>query len=206
MNDEIKIYKRKVLQNIKNEVRSGKKILDIGCGDCSDAVFFSDWGLNVYGMDIYTHENVKRVLGRRFIEGSILKIPFKDNFFDYVFSHDLFHHIDEANQSTKKHMQGLNEMKRVCKRGGKVLVLEANRYNPLFFPHMVLLKKHDHFIQSYFIKLNQRVFKNPKFIFFEAHVYPKHFYWFFMVYEKIMESVPILRYFLSYNLMIAKIE
>lgn len=205
MDDETKIYKRKVLRDIKNEIKSGKKILDVGCGDCSDDIFFTDWGLTVYGMDIYTHKNVKKVLGRKFIQGNILKIPFKTKSFDYVFSHVVFHHIDEVNQSTKRHIQGLNEMKRVCKKGGKVFILEANRYNPLFFPHMVLLKKHNHFTQPYFIKLNHQVFIKPKFIFLEEHVYPVYFYWLFKIYEKIMDQISFLRPLRAYNLMIANI-
>jgi len=207
MHDQVKEYRIKVLSHIKSELHNKRgKILDVGCGDCDDAAIFTNWGMSSYGIDVYRHKNAQKILGNKFKKGSILKIPFNDNFFDFVYAKDVLHHIDEKQQRFTKHIVGIKEMKRVCKTGGKVIVLEANRYNPLFYPHMVLLNKHNHFTQSYFNMLMRTVFLKPKFIFFEAHVYPKKLKAIFKAYEKIMESIPILRYFLSYNLMIARIE
>ncbi len=203
MDKQAKEYRKKVLGYIKKELKSKEgNFLDVGCGNCSEDIFFLKWGLDVYGVDIYQHENAKKILGNKFRKGSILDIPFKDNYFDYVYAHDVLHHVDEEKQRFAKHVAAIEEMKRVCKKGGTIFILEANRYNPLFYPHMVLLKKHNHFIQSYFKKLCKMVFKNPSFVFFEAHVYPKKFTSLFKMYEKTIELTPLLRPFIAYNMMI----
>lgn len=205
MDSEVKEYRKKVLSHIKNELDNKKgNLLDVGCGNCNNAVLFIERGLSVSGIDIYQHENAKKILGKNFRIGSILKIPYKDNFFDYVFANDVLHHIDEKEQSFIKHVEGLKEMLRVCKPEGKIIIIEANRYNPLFYLHMVLLNKHNHFTQSYFKKLAERVFLCPKFIFFEAHFYPKKLKYYFKLYEAIIESLPFLRQFIAYNVSIAK--
>lgn len=205
MDDEVKKFRKKVLIHIKNEFRNKKgKILDVGCGNCGDDVFFIEWGMSVYGIDVYQDKNAKKILGKNFKKGSILKIPFKNNSFDFVFAHDVLHHINEKEQKFTKHIEALREMKRVCKAGGKIIILEANRYNPLFYPHMVLLGKHNHFTQSYLRKLVETLYTKPKYFFFEAHFYPGKLERFFTLYEKIMESVPFLRPFIAYNLVIYK--
>ncbi len=207
MHDQVKEYRIKVLSHIKSELHNNRgRILDVGCGDCGDAAIFTNWGMSSYGIDVFRHKNAQKTHGNKFKKGSILKIPFNDNFFDFVYAKDILHHIDEKKQSLTKHIQGIKEMKRVCKTGGKVIVLEANRYNLLFYPHMVLINKHNHFMQSYFNMLMRTVFLKPKFIFFEAHIYPKKLKAIFKVYEKIMESLVFLRPFLAYNLSIAKKE
>lgn len=203
MDKQAKEYREKVLGYIKKELKNKKgKFLDIGCGNCSEDILFKKWGFDVYGIDIYQHKNAQKILGNKFKKGSILDIPFKDNYFDYVYAHDVLHHVDEEKQHANKHIAAIEEMKRVCKRKGTVFIIEANRYNLLFYPHMVLLNKHNHFIQSYFKKLCKMVFKNPSFVFFEAHVYPKKFKSVYRMYEKIIESTPLLRPFIAYNMMI----
>jgi len=205
MASEINEFRTKVLGIIKSEFKNKKgKLLDVGCGNCNNDVVFINLGMSVYGIDIYRHKNAQKILGDKFRKGSILKIPFKDNSFDFVYAKDVLHHIDEKEQKFIKHIQGLREMRRVCMPGGKILILEANRYNPLFYPHMVFLKKHNHFVQSYFEMLIKNVFVGPKFIFFEAHSYPKKLIKVFKIYEKVMESIPFLRPFLAYNLSITK--
>jgi len=192
-------YKKDIFEKLNVNFIAGNKILDLGCGDGSDAeIFLNEYKLDVYGTDIYEHEKIKKIKGLTFEKGGICKIPFKDSVFDYVFLHDVLHHIDEKGQRRSKHIAGLKELKRVCKKGGTIIIVEGNRYNPLFYPHMVKMLGHNHFKQSYFSKIVSFIFPNAKFKYFEAHLYPERFISFWKSYEYIMENI-IPKYFLSYN-------
>lgn len=198
-------YKNDIFNKIDVNFEKGKKLLDVGCGDGTDAeIFIQEFGLDVYGIDVYQHPNIENIKHLKFLKAGIYKIPFDNNSFDYVFLHDVLHHIDEKHQAYENHIKGLKELKRVCKKDGQIIILEANRYNPLFYPHMVLMKGHNHFTQKYFQKMVNDIFKNVEFRFFEAHLYPKNFLLVFKIYEKIIESIPLLRKFLSYNLAVIK--
>ncbi|MEK7173352.1 MAG: class I SAM-dependent methyltransferase [Patescibacteria group bacterium] len=198
-------YKSDIFEKMGLDLSMGKKLLDIGCGDGVDSeIFINEFGLDVYGMDIYEDQNIKNIKGLKFQKAGIHQIPFQDNAFDYVFLHDVLHHIDEKEQSSQKHISGLLELKRVCKVGGKVIILEGNRYNPLFYPHMVLMKKHNHFKQKYFQRIIKEVFDDVNFRSFEAHSYPRKFLNFFKIYERFMEKAHPLKRFLAYNLAVIK--
>lgn len=198
-------YKNDFFNKLSFNFEKGKKILDVGCGEGTDAkIFINDYRLDYYGIDVYEDENVKKQK-INFKIGSILEIPFGDNSFDYVFTHDVFHHIDEEGQSRNKHIKGLNELRRVCKNKGQIIIVEGNRYNPLFYPHMVKMKKHNHFVQSYFIKIVREAFKKDDicFKFFEAHLYPSRLIFLFKIYEYLMEHLSPKR-FLAYNAAIVR--
>lgn len=198
-------YKNDVFNKMAIGFEQGKSLLDVGCGDgTDDEIFIHELGLDVYGIDIYQDENIKNIKGLKFKKAGIFQIPFEDNTFDYVFLHDVLHHIDEKEQNYQKHISGLLELKRVCKTGGQVVILEGNRYNPLFYPHMVLMKKHNHFKQRYFQKIIKQVFEDVNFRFFEAHFYPKKLLPFFKIYERVIEKTPALKKFLAYNLAVIK--
>jgi len=198
-------YKNDIFEKMGLDLAKGKKLLDVGCGNGLDSqIFIDEFGLEVYGADIYQDENIKNIKGLNFCLGGIEKLPFPVDAFDYVFLHDVLHHIDEAKQSYQKHLEGLRELKRVCKNGGQIIILEGNRFNPLFYPHMVLLKKHNHFRQKYFQKIIKEVFDDVNFRSFEAHSYPKKFLPLFKIYERFMEKAHPLRKFLAYNLAVIK--
>ncbi len=195
-------YKKDLFCKLGFDFVRGKKILDIGCGDGSDAEIFANvMGLDVYGIDVYKNERIDKINGLKFKMAGVQNIPFEDGMFDYVFLHDVLHHVDEQHQSREQHRAGLLEIKRVTKAGGNVIVVEGNRYNPLFYPHMVKMCGHDHWRQSYFIKTINEVYENANFKFFECHFYPARYLWFWKIYEGLMERFSP-KCFLAYNVAI----
>lgn len=95
-------YKHDIFLKLNFNFIPDKKILDIGCGDGSDAnIFIKEYKLNTYGIDIYKHENVKKISQLKFKKAGIYSIPFNDSTFDYVFLHDVLHHIDEKNKAIR---------------------------------------------------------------------------------------------------------
>lgn len=198
-------YKNIIFQKLDFNFEVGKSLLDIGCGDGTDMEIFSkELGLDVHGMDVYEHPNIKN-LGIKFSMGSVLELPFENKSFDYVFLHDVLHHVDEENQSYEKHVQGLKEAKRVVKPGGHIIVVEGNRFNPLFYFHMVKMLGHEHFTQNYFKKIIKDSLDDPQFKFYEAHAYPFGPVSFWELYENIMDKI-IPEQFRAYNIAISKVE
>lgn len=194
-------YVKDIFTKLGVSFKKGSTILDVGCGDGIITVFFREmFGLKVYGIDIYKSLLLDPSI--KFKKGSIYKIPFNKNTFDYIFLKNIVHHVDEPRQRKDYLIKALLELKRVCKKNGKIIIIEANRYNPLFYPHMVIFGKHDHFRQSYFISLVNSVFPIAGFKFFEAHLYPfPPFIKVFKLYERLMEMFSP-RAFLAYNVAI----
>ena len=202
MSKVVNQYKSDIFSKLSFDFISGKKILDIGCEDCSDAqIFINEYELDTYGIDIYEHENIKNIKSLTFKKAGILNIPFRDNTFDYVLLHDVLHHIDEDHQDYAKHIVALKELKRVVKKEGYIIIVEGNRYNPLFYPHMVKMLGHNHFKQSYFKKIITEMFPSATFKYFEAHLYPSRYLKIWKIYEKVMESI-MPKSILAYNVSI----
>ena len=55
-----------------------------------------------------------------FVCGDALSLAFDSDVFDVVFCRDLLHHVDFARK------KALEEALRVCKSGGRMIVLESN--------------------------------------------------------------------------------
>jgi len=60
----------------------------------------------------------------RFVCGDALALPFASGAFDVVLCRDLLHHVQDR-------ASALRELRRVCRPGGRVLVIEPNGRNPL---------------------------------------------------------------------------
>lgn len=195
-------YKEDLFRKLDFKFESGKSLLDVGCGDGTDATIFSEkYGLNVSGMDVYKHDRIEELSYLNFKIGSALEIPFPDKSFDYVFLHDVLHHIDEDRQDREVHIPVLKELGRVLKDNGFIVIVEGNRYNPLFYPHLVLLENHQHFTQKYFINIIKDVYPNTSFKFFECHYYPKKLKFIWKIYDFLMDRFAP-RSILSYNVAI----
>mgnify|MGYP001593404415 FL=1 len=198
-------YKHDLFTKLNFPFLPKKKIIDIGCGGGSDAeIFINEYRLDTYGMDVYKHKNIKKIKGLKFKKSGIEKIPFPKETFDYAFAHDVLHHIDDGKLNSSKYTGALLKLARVVKKGGRIIIVEGNRYNPLFYPHMVLMKKHNHFRQSYFENLMKQVFKDVEFRYFEAHVYPPRFIRFWRLYDWLMDNF-CPKQFLAYNIAIVSV-
>lgn len=99
----------------------GKSCLDAGCGSGRYSVALRGMGakdvvgldLGVLGLkDARARVAQAGITGVSFSTGSVLKIPFKDDRFDFVMSNGVLHH-------TRDTLQGLREMRRVMRPGGE---------------------------------------------------------------------------------------
>ncbi len=195
-------WRLRLLQKARIELDNSQKVLDVGCGDGGDCAIFADECNEVIGIDIEPQSDWADIAKAnvRLLTADACHLPLPDNYFDIVFAKDALHHIEY-------HKKAIEEMKRVAKRGGKVLVLEANRYNPILYLHMTLLKKHQHFTQPYFKKLMQDSFGDASFLCVEAHVLPTvaiSALGLFNQVEDMLEHVPLVRNYLSYNIALAE--
>ncbi len=105
--------------------KQNSSFLDVGCGSGILIKYLLDInkGIKLCGLDI-TPKMVevakKKFINEKNVEitlGSAVKMPYKDNSFDYVTCASSFHHHPDPLQSAK-------EMVRVLKPGGKLLILD----------------------------------------------------------------------------------
>ena len=116
-----------------------------------------------------------------------------------VFEKYMLHHI-------KGYRKVLLEIRRVTRREGTVIIVEANRMNPILYLHMTLMKGHQHFTKQYLKTLLASTFKNVKITSIESHVYPTSsdsVLKFMRILEDLLNKAPF-KDLLSYNIVVAK--
>jgi len=106
--------------------KPGQVFLDVGCGQgLYTARISKTYGCRGVGLDAsaksiaYANRHFKNKK-LKFIKGEATNLPFPDNYFDQVLSFDMLEHIN-------KQKKGLEEMVRVLKKGGKLLIYTLNR-------------------------------------------------------------------------------
>jgi ubiquinone/menaquinone biosynthesis C-methylase UbiE len=72
--------------------------------------------------------------GAGFLQGNGVRLPFRENSFDLAFSVDVMHHI--AFEGLEYLRLALAEVHRVLRRGGKVVIYEANPLNLYWYYYM----------------------------------------------------------------------
>jgi SAM-dependent methyltransferase len=110
-------------------LRSGDKILEIGCGIGTAVFQLSEQGYDVTGTDISgeaINYGLKKYGGIRLEVQPAESLSYENNSFDVVLSFDLFEHI----AATDVH---LNEVRRVLRAGGHYLLQTPNRYSNAIF-------------------------------------------------------------------------
>ena len=150
--------------DLANNWKPGK-ILDLGCGNGRHLIPFTKKGFDCYGIDFSKNminnskESFKKNnLKATFKQGTLTKIPFKDNNFDYIICLASFHHLNKKEQSTS-----LKEIKRVLKPNGKLFIAVWNKWQPRFIfkskEQMIPWKVKDKTYQRYYYLFNIFEFK-----------------------------------------------
>jgi len=98
----------------------GKKILEIGCGEGDRTKLFYTVANQVIGVDIVNKVKKEHKNHFSFLLADGKKLPFQNEYFDAIVSFDVIEHIEDDKAVA-------NEMFRVCKRGGFLLLGTPNR-------------------------------------------------------------------------------
>ena len=106
------------VEKFLNSVEVGSIIGDIGCGNGKNMKYRMD--CENYGCD-FSEELVKICQndGLNVVNGDIQNIPFKENSFNYTLCIAVIHHLS----TLEKRKKAVDEIIRVTKKGGKILLL-----------------------------------------------------------------------------------
>ena len=114
------------------DIKPGETILDVGCGTGRLCSFVQDKHVDYIGVDISQKmlEVAKRDCAQgKFLQASMLRLPFTDHTFDRVFSIAALHHLATADER----LAALRESVRVLKPGGKLYLTVMGLWLPRYW-------------------------------------------------------------------------
>lgn len=120
-------------------VPSGSRVLDMGCGSGRVCRFFGEKKVDYVGIDLSEEELKlarKSCSGGKFMQGSMLDLPFEENLFDVVFMIASIQHL----LTEEQRMQALQESMRVLKPSG-ILNVTVKAFWQLRYRSLFLNKK-----------------------------------------------------------------
>lgn len=102
---------------VKNKIKQGSKVLDVGCGK---GRYINNLNCERYACDLYETPYLKNT---KFKIGSCLDLPYQDEYFDSVI-------CCEALDLTPFYENAINEMLRVIKKNGSLIIIEKEGLLP----------------------------------------------------------------------------
>jgi SAM-dependent methyltransferase len=121
------------------------RILDVGCGVGKSVMASVNAGFDAYGVDLPNLAPfwaAAKNPGDRFVEVNATRLPFADNYFDFIYSFGVIEHIGTLNgfgalapDYKQQRYQYAQEMLRVAKPGGRILVACPNKSFPIDIQH-----------------------------------------------------------------------
>jgi len=147
---------KKVLDLIENNIKVGNKVLDAGCGEGSQLIWLAKKhpDINFFGADIskigieMAQKKSQQLNNIIWQKADLEGIPFPENFFDLIYSQSTFEHIFNFKKA-------LQELKRILKPGGKLIIRVPNGNRTIGKPRMFF---------NYLFKKNKPIPRNPSFV------------------------------------------
>ncbi len=95
---------------------AGKKVLDLGVGDCEQLYVLHKQGAEAYGTEIRESACIiGEKLGLKVSKGTLFEANYQSDFFDYIRSNHSFEHITEPREL-------LEEINRILKEKGRLFI------------------------------------------------------------------------------------
>lgn len=173
-------YKAQKLKEwLGNKVCAPSHILDFGCGDGIMTHFVQSEfpHAKLYGVDpspksIETAKNQFQDIHFSLSSEETVKLKFEDSFFDIIFSAGVFHHIP-----FDQHKGYVQELIRILKPGGHLILFELNPLNPLTVLTFKRnpIDQHAHMMSPYYTRSLTKQYGKTKTKFY--CFYPKLFSW-----------------------------
>ena len=192
-------YRLRCIDKLGYRFRGDERLLDVGSGDGGVARLLRSRVAEVVAVDVESSDLWDESEdGIQFMVASGEELPFEDAAFDLIHSKDSLHHMDDPEKA-------IQEYRRVLKPGGAALIVEANRYNPIFFVHMTKMLGHEHFSRARFHGLVRSAFPDARFGRFDAHYVPQAEKLLRVqdLVENLTERVPGISRLVSYNYAVA---
>jgi ubiquinone/menaquinone biosynthesis C-methylase UbiE len=191
-------YRERCIDKLAYAFRGDERLLDVGCGDGGVARLLASRVSDVVAVDVEPAASWQDGDRLTFRVADGEQLPFRNSEFDVVHSKDSLHHMDNPERA-------LAEYRRVLRPDGTALIVEGNRYNPIFYVHMTRMLGHEHFRQCHFRKLVAAVFPEARFGVFEAHYVPfaERAIRFQQAVEETLERIPGFGRLASYNFAVA---
>jgi ubiquinone/menaquinone biosynthesis C-methylase UbiE len=107
--------------------RRGERLLEVGCGEGGNLFFLSSPEAQLYGIDLFPNKLLfakKQLPQCRFLCSSADHLPFPGECFDIVLCRDVLHHLPDRERALK-------DLARVCRHGGRIVIIEPNGRNPI---------------------------------------------------------------------------
>jgi SAM-dependent methyltransferase len=115
---------------LKRYAPDARRLLDLGCGTGQVEEFLADGAYEITGVDLseamVSHASAKNLPRTEFLAADAARTGLPASSFDVAFATALFHHVPPPH-----HAEVAQEMARVVKPGGLVVVFEHNPANPV---------------------------------------------------------------------------
>jgi ubiquinone/menaquinone biosynthesis C-methylase UbiE len=115
-------------------------ILESGCGEGANIIHLRKCGIHnhITAVD-FSPEKVRfcqqlEIENTDFIKADTRQLPFEDNAFTFTYVRDLLHHVNENRKEL------IDELLRVTKPGGKLVIIEGNGQKPTNYVFATLFK------------------------------------------------------------------
>jgi ubiquinone/menaquinone biosynthesis C-methylase UbiE len=160
-----------ILKKVLNGLKA-TRVIDVGCADGGySPLLFSHLNASlVIGVDLAQNElhlakRHKVHLNSEYVRVDVTALPFSTLTFDLIFSKDLLHHLSNP-------LRALREFKRVLTSNGAMVIVEAERNNPLM--RMYIRYGHNHYTLTQLSALVEKA-ELKGFRVKQVTAYPHHF-------------------------------